>query len=133
MLKRPEILLIIFAFITFFSCSEKKTEAEYFQVAYDQYNKEQYDQAIENFKNVVKYYPEGENTPKAIFMIGYIYANNVNNLEEAKKYYETFLAKYPNDDLADDAQYELQTLGQDINDLPVFKNTEKNTEQVKKE
>ena len=105
-------------------CSEKKTEAEYFQMAYDQYNKEAYPEAIENFKNILEYYPQGENAPKATFMIGFIYANNTKDLEQAKKYYSLFIEKYPEHDLADDAKYELETLGQDINDLPMFKDSE---------
>jgi hypothetical protein len=51
-------------------------------------------------------------------------ANSLENLEEAKKYYTLFVEKYPDHELADDAQYELNTLGQDINDLPIFKDIE---------
>jgi len=114
------------------NCEEKKSEAEYFQEAYSQYNQEKYVEAIQNFKKIIEYYPEGENAPKATFMIGYINANNTKNLDEAKKYYEMFIDKYPKNDLVDDAKYELETLGQDINDLPIFKEVEANREQVKK-
>ncbi len=126
------IVAILISLFVLFSCTEKKSEAEYFKMAYDQYNQEKYEPAIGNFKNIIEYYPEGENTPKATFMIGYIYANNIENLDAAKKYYELFIKKYPNHDLADDADYELQTLGQDINDLPIFKDSETNTEQASK-
>ena len=57
-------------------------------------------------------------------MLGFIYANSLENLEEAKKYYSLFIEKYPNHDLADDAQYELNNLGKDINELPFFKGME---------
>lgn len=109
--------------ILLISCESKKTETEYFNLAYEQYNKAAYDEAIANFKNIIEYYPEGENTPKATFMIGFINANDLKNLDEAKKYYTLFLEKYPENELADDAEYELKTLGQDINDLPIFKDT----------
>jgi outer membrane protein assembly factor BamD (BamD/ComL family) len=122
----------LFMMILLFSCEEKKSETEYFQEAYSQYNQEKYIEAIQNFKKVIEYYPDGENAPKATFMIGYINANNTKNLDEAKKYYEMFIKKYPKNDLVDDAQYELETLGQDINDLPIFKEVEANREQVKK-
>jgi len=126
------ILTILISIFVLFGCTEKYSEAEYFKMAYDQYNEEKYEMAIGNFKNIIEYYPEGENTAKATFMIGYIYANNIENLEAAEKYYQMFIEKYPNHDLADDADYELKTLGQDINDLPIFKDVESNTEQTSK-
>jgi outer membrane protein assembly factor BamD (BamD/ComL family) len=126
------VFTALFMMILLFNCEEKKSETEYFQEAYGQYNQEKYVEAIQNFKKIIEYYPDGENAPKATFMIGYINANNTKNLDEAKKYYEMFIEKYPKNDLADDAKYELETLGQDINDLPIFKEVEANREQVKK-
>ena len=124
-------LLVLILISLILSCSSKKSEAEYFKLAYDQYNKESYDEAISNFKSIIEYYPQGENAAKATFMIGFIYANNIKNYDEAKKYYTLFIEKYPDHDLADDAKYELETLGQDINDLPIFKNTENSKEKSK--
>ena len=103
------------------SCSETKTEEEYFTLANEQYGQEAYADAIENFKIILEKYPEGKTTAKSTFMLGFINANSLENLEEAKKYYTLFVEKYPDHDLADDAQYELNTLGQDVNDLPIFK------------
>ena len=123
---------LLMGLMLLFGCEDKKSDAEYFQEAYNQYNQEKYVEAIQNFKKIIEYYPKGENAPKATFMIGYINANNIKNLEEAKKYYEMFIQKYPNNDLVDDAKYELETLGQDINDLPIFKEVEANREKVNK-
>jgi outer membrane protein assembly factor BamD (BamD/ComL family) len=103
------------------SCSEKKTEQDYYTLAQDHYAKEAYADAIENFKTILEKYPEGETTAQSTFMVGFIYANSLENLDEAKKYYTLFIEKYPDHDLADDAQYELNNLGKDINDLPIFK------------
>lgn len=133
MKKLSLIILALSTMIYFFSCSDKKSEEVYFKLAYEQYNKENYVEALGNFKNILEYYPEGENTAKATFMIGFINANNTQNFEEAKKYYMLFIEKYPDDELADDAQYELDNLGQDINDLPIFKNDDTTTVQKNKE
>jgi len=121
------IIDLLILLLVFTACSKKKSEQEYFQLAYDQYNKEQYEQAIENFDKVLKYYPEGNNAPKAMFMIGFIYANNTKNLDEAKKYYTMFIEKYPQNELAGSADYELKHLGQDINLLPMFRDADKDT------
>jgi len=126
------IFSMFFIYMLLFSCAEKKSETAYFEEAYSQYNQEKYTEALESFKKILEYYPQGENAAKATFMIGYINANNTKDLEEAKKYYELFINTYPDNDLVDDAKYELETLGQDINDLPIFKEIETNQEQVKK-
>ncbi len=117
-------LVTIIAISLLISCSETKSEEEYFQLANEQYGQEAYADAIENFKIILEKYPEGKTTAKATFMLGFVNANSLENLEEAKKYYTLFVEKYPDHELADDAQYELNTLGQDINDLPFFKDIE---------
>ena len=113
------VVMIMLALVV--SCSETKTEDEYFTLANEHYGQEAYADAIENFKIIIEKYPEGKTTAKATFMIGFINANSLENLEEAEKYYTLFVEKYPDHDLADDAKYELNTLGKDINELPIFK------------
>ena len=103
------------------SCSSKLSEAEYYNLATDAFNKQDFPKSIENFKNIIDYYPEGQRASEALFMLGYINANNTNDLKEAEKYYKLFIEKYPNDELTDDAEYELKHLGKDINELPIFK------------
>ena len=122
-------LMIVTVLSLLISCSQPKSEEEYFQLANEQYSKEAYADAIETFKILLEEYPNGSTAPKATFMLGFINANSLENLEEAKKYYTLFIEKYPDHDLADDAQYELNTLGQDVNDLPIFKDM-KSEEQV---
>lgn len=121
------IIGLLILLMVFTACSKKKSEQEYFQAAYDQYNKEQYQEAIQNFEKVLKYYPAGINAPKAMFMIGFIHANNTKNLEEAKKYYTMFIEKYPQHELTNSADYELKHLGQDVNLLPMFHDSDKDT------
>ena len=50
-------------------------------------------------------------------MIGFIYANEVKNLDKAKEAYEKFLKAYPEHEMAKDAKWELDHLGQDIDDI----------------
>jgi len=88
------IVLVLIFIISLIGCSEKKAESEYVQIAYEQYNKEDYNKSIENFKLILDNYPDGENAAKATFMIGFIYANHVNNLDEAKKFIEDELLPY---------------------------------------
>ena len=114
-------LIMILTGLFILSCSSKLPEAEYYGMAKDSFNKQEFQKSIENFKNIVKYYPEGQRASEALFMLGYINANHTKDLKEAEKYYKLFIEKYPNDELTDDAEYELKNLGKDINDLPIFK------------
>jgi len=50
-------------------------------------------------------------------MIGYRYANDLNDLEKAKEAYNEFLQKYPEHELAPSVQWELDHLGQDISEI----------------
>jgi outer membrane protein assembly factor BamD (BamD/ComL family) len=121
-MKRVIIFLaVLTAVILISGCSEKKTEQDYYTIANEKYGQEAYADAVENFKIILEKFPEGETAAQSTFMLGFIYANSLENLEEAKKYYTLFIEKYPDHDLADDAQYELNNLGKDINDLPIFK------------
>lgn len=106
------------------ACSEKKSEKEYFDTGYEQYNKQNFEEALQNFKLLLKYYPDGKLTAKSIFMLGFINANHVEDYDEARKYYTLFIEKYPDDDLVDSAKYELKTLGKSIDELPIFEKIE---------
>ena len=124
MLKYLYSAVLVFLVFNFLACSEKKSEEEYFQTAQDFFNKEEFQSAIENYSKIIDHYPDGINAPKSLFMIAYIYANHIKNYEEAKKYYTMFIEKYPDHDLTRSAEYELETLGQDINELSIFKKIE---------
>ena len=119
MIRIISFLLVIAIMII--SCGSKKSsEAGYLTAAYDQYNKGSYEEAIKNFKKIIEFYGNGEHAAKAIFMVGFINANHIKDFAEAKKYYTMFIEKYPQHELKKDAEFELQTLGKDINELPIF-------------
>lgn len=68
--------------------------------------------AIELYTKVAAGLPQHKKAPTALFMIGFVQENDLNDLEKAKATYEMFLQKYPNDpDFADDAQNALKMLG----------------------
>lgn len=117
-------VLFFLSIVFLISCSSKKSEDEYYKLAYDQYNDGKYEESITNFKSVVEYYPDGENAAKSLFMIGFICANHTNEFDKAKDYYTKFLEKYPEHELASSAKYEIDTLGKDINELDIFKKIE---------
>ncbi|MBL0060500.1 MAG: hypothetical protein IPP40_03175 [bacterium] len=50
-------------------------------------------------------------------MIGYLYANHLKDVEKAKAAYQSFIKSFPEDNLVKDAQWELDHLGQDVNQI----------------
>ena len=58
---------------------------------------------------------------QAQFMIGYIYANILNDNSQAELNYKNFLDRFPDHELAPSVQFELDHLGKDINEIDVLK------------
>ena len=73
--------------------------------------------AIEVFDRILQNYPDFEKTPQCLFLKGYVYENNLNNLEEARKIYTEFLEKFPDDEFADDAEVSIKNLGKSPEEL----------------
>ena len=67
--------------------------------------------AVEYYRDLYKNFPKSEDAPKALFMSGFILANNLNKFDEAKLTYQTFLEKFPKHELAPQIKMELENLG----------------------
>lgn len=67
--------------------------------------------AIELYDWLIGKYPDFEKVPQAMFLKGFTLDNDLQRIDEARVVYETFLAEYPQDDFADDAQFLLDNLG----------------------
>ena len=77
--------------------------------------------AIAIYEKIIDLYPDSERTPNAKFMMGYIYANEVKDLRKARQQYTEFLEMFPEHDLALSAQWELDHLGSELDDIPQLK------------
>ena len=73
--------------------------------------------AIQVFDRILKDYPDFQKAPQCLFLKGYVYENSLGELGEAKKIYEEFLIKYPDDDFADDAEVSIKNLGKSPEEL----------------
>ncbi|MCX7876655.1 MAG: tetratricopeptide repeat protein [Melioribacteraceae bacterium] len=67
--------------------------------------------AVDYFRILIKEYPNSKDSPKAAFLVGYILANHLNKLDEAKLAYQFFLDNYPENELAKSIKLELENLG----------------------
>jgi len=96
---------------------EKLSEQELFNQAQISYAEEKFDEAIDSYKTVIDEFPEGDNRIKAIFMLGFLYANSLQEFTQAAVYYNMVIEEYPDNDLAPSAKFELENLGKDISEF----------------
>jgi tetratricopeptide (TPR) repeat protein len=84
--------------------------------------------ALQMYYQVENTFPNHPKAPTALFMSGFIYENDLQDLEQAKAMYEQFLERYPNDpDYTDDAQQALKYLGKTPEEL--IREFEKNAQE----
>ena len=62
-------------------------------------------------------YPDYSKTPSALFLKAFVYEDQLQDYESAKKYYESFLEKYPDSEFADDAEVSVRNLGKSPEEL----------------
>ncbi len=74
--------------------------------------------ALRFYYYVAENMPQQRNAPFALFMMGIIYEDDLKDLDNAKKTYESFLRRYPNEpEYTDDVQAALKNLGTPLEDL----------------
>jgi len=72
---------------------------------------------IQLFDRILTEYPNYNKTPSALFLKAFVYEDQLHDYDQAKKYYELFLEKYPNSDFADDAEVSVKNLGKSPEEL----------------
>lgn len=82
-----------------------------FKAAEIQRSLKNYTKAIENYETIQSKYADYEKTPHSMFLLGFIYENDLKDNDKAKAVYDKFLAEYPDHELADDVKFSLENLG----------------------
>ncbi len=67
--------------------------------------------AVSIFKSVFDKYPDSKQAPGCLFMCGFLQSNELNRYSDATVSYNIFLQKYPKNDMASAAKYELDNMG----------------------
>ncbi len=70
-----------------------------------------YDVALKVLDSLYQEFPDYDKRPYCLFLQGFIYENNLNELNKAQQKYQTFLKKYPDHKLRDDVKFSLKNLG----------------------
>ncbi|MDZ7264280.1 MAG: tetratricopeptide repeat protein [candidate division KSB1 bacterium] len=84
-------------------------------------NLSDFEMSIASHKRLIEKFPQSTISAQSLFLIGYHYANSLQDTANARIYYERFLKKYPDHELASSVKWELDHLGQDINEIEFLK------------
>lgn len=88
----------------------KLTAEEYFNKAEAAQKRRRFNDAIFYYDEVMKYHKNNKDDYKAMFMKGFLFAEELKDTEKAIVIFEEFLALYPDGDLSESAQYMLSSL-----------------------
>jgi len=76
-----------------------------------------FNEAVGVYSKISKDFPDYEKAPHSLFLEGFSYENDLNDLDKAKVRYQDFIEKYPKHELADDVQFSLDNLGKSPEDI----------------
>jgi peptidyl-prolyl cis-trans isomerase C len=65
---------------------------------------------IAYYRQVVERHPDADQADRAMFMVGFVYSEEMQDTAHAQEAYGEFLRRYPDSDLAKDARYMLDAL-----------------------
>ncbi len=88
----------------------KLTAEEYFNKAEAAQKRRRFNDAIFYYDEVIKYHKNNKDDYKAMFMKGFLFAEELKDTEKAIEIFENFLTLYPEGDLSESARYMLSSL-----------------------
>ncbi len=81
-------------------------------------------EAIELWGTVDTKFKNYQRSPEALFMQGFVSENDLQNRKQAIRYYEVFLAKYPQHPMAEDAKVLIENLKKGVTDQELIEQFE---------
>lgn len=107
MSKKLVVVLFVVILIIFIGCGNKpsRTAKEYWDSAVTLFDGENYQGCIEQYQNLIKFYPEDTLTIKALFAIAEIYKNNLKDLDNSIATYKKITEKYADSEKAPNAMF----------------------------
>ena len=121
-MKRGILIFTVIPFILalILGCQKGPTAEDVFNEAKQLQEDANYAEAVTKYEKLVQTHPKSKYAPQAQFMIGFIYANELDDLDKAKVAYEKFLDLYAAESdsgMVASAEWELRNLGKDINEI----------------
>ena len=99
------------------AASEPATEAALYASAQEAEQQGQAGEAIGVYRRILSEYPQSPDNYKAVFLIGFVFSEKLNQPDSARLMFETVIREYPGCEFVDDAEAMLRFLK---GELPPF-------------
>ncbi|MEO0584622.1 MAG: tetratricopeptide repeat protein [Bacteroidota bacterium] len=97
---------------------DKSQQGEFLYKAAENYEvTSQFDKAVSLYQRIANDYAGHKRESDALFKQGFIYNNKLGDTLSARKAYETFITKFPQDELVKDAQWEIDHFGKSEDEI----------------
>lgn len=110
------MIMLACVFLLIGGCGSKSAE-ELFDLAQQAENDNDFQKAVDLYTMLLEKYPDNEHNYKAQFMIGFIYSEELKDYDQARVAMQKVVEQYPDCDLADDAQWMLDHMGKNLEDI----------------
>jgi len=67
---------------------------------------------IQYYRDLVNYYPDHKYAPQALFMIGFVYVEEVQNLVDGQRTFDELIRKYPDSEVIESAKWMIENINE---------------------
>jgi TolA-binding protein len=99
------IFLVIALFFSWCSKEPSKTAQEYWDSAVEKFEDKNFEECIQDYRKIVKYYPQDTLAVNALFEIANVYKNNIGSRDSAIAVYERIAYDYSASEKAPNAMF----------------------------
>lgn len=118
MRKSLVIVAALLALIMLAACGQKMTEEQLYAQVLDYQDKQQWDDVINSYEQLVKQYPESEKADEHLYQLGMTYAHNAQKFPKAIETWERLIVTYPDSRLITNTKFMIgYCYANDIKDL----------------
>ena len=108
----------LFTVILLLACSQKMTEEQMTAQIIDLQDKQQWEDVVKTYEDLIKTYPKSEKADEHLYQLGMTYANNVKKYRTAIETWEELLTKHPDSRLIINTKFMIgYCYANDIKDL----------------
>jgi peptidyl-prolyl cis-trans isomerase C len=86
---------------------------------------------IQYYRDIVSRYPTHKNAPQALFMIGFVYAEELQQVNQARRTFEELIEKYPQSEMGESAKWMIENMQTAHEKIESLENMQKQMEEDK--
>lgn len=90
-------------------------------------------QRVQYYRDLVNQHPRDAYAPQALFMIGFVYAEEVQDLVQARRTFDELLEKYPEADIVESAKWMIENMNKEHPKFESIENMQEHMEQDRSE